>query len=230
MAPLPTARGVFAAATGPDGRIYALGGIDERGAALRTVEAYDVRTNTWSAVAPLPAVRSGHAAAKGPDGRIYALGGAGNGPLLAAVEAFTPGLPPTPRPTRPPRPTAKPTPPPPPSLTLDGVEALNTRYQPQRVFPRGASGYIRVRWAIRHLRRGAAGITIERRYYIPAGRGWELTKSSPIDQVVPAAGDGPSYQDSPFFAPLHYSAYRIAARIRFLGKWSASEGTTIRVR
>ncbi|MBJ7607865.1 MAG: hypothetical protein JF887_00325, partial [Candidatus Dormibacteraeota bacterium] len=39
VAPMPTARGFLAAATGPDGRIYAIGGY--KGGYLTTVEAYD---------------------------------------------------------------------------------------------------------------------------------------------------------------------------------------------
>jgi len=45
VAPLPTAREFLAAATGPDGRIYAIGGItaaDASGVVLASVEAYGV--------------------------------------------------------------------------------------------------------------------------------------------------------------------------------------------
>ncbi|MBV9281160.1 MAG: hypothetical protein JOZ41_13850 [Chloroflexi bacterium] len=107
-APLPTGRAELQAVTGPDGRIYAIGG----GAGSRcltspcdVVEAYDVRRNTWTAVAPLPHPRWVFAAAVGPDGRIYVLGGAGgimSGTPLTVVDAYTvvpAGQPlPTPRP------------------------------------------------------------------------------------------------------------------------------------
>src|ERR1700722_10261996 len=50
------ARDSVAAATGPDGRIYAIGGFDGSNH-LDRVEAYDVATNTWSTEAPLPVAR-----------------------------------------------------------------------------------------------------------------------------------------------------------------------------
>ena len=68
-------RARLAAATGPDGRIYAIGGLDIGGEPLTSVEAYDPRTRHWSTVASLHTPRFGVAAATGPDGRIYALGG-----------------------------------------------------------------------------------------------------------------------------------------------------------
>src|SRR5207302_1896654 len=51
VAPMPTVRSDLAAATGSDGRIYAIGGDTlsaGSGAFLDIVEAYDPRTNTWS--------------------------------------------------------------------------------------------------------------------------------------------------------------------------------------
>jgi PKD repeat protein len=86
---MPTAREGLAAVTGPDGRIYALGGYN--GAPLNTVEAYDPATNTWAAVAPMLNARYGLAAVAGPDGRIYALGGYNNNAgVLNTVEAYNP--------------------------------------------------------------------------------------------------------------------------------------------
>jgi hypothetical protein len=80
---LPTARRNLAAATGLDGRIYALGGdVDSTSSngkafltAVSTVEAFDPVSNTWAAVASLPAARSALAAATVPGGHIYAIGG-----------------------------------------------------------------------------------------------------------------------------------------------------------
>src|SRR2546427_4976019 len=62
VASLPTPRQLLAAAVGPDGRIYALGGADAAGNPLHTVEAYTITTNTWAAALPLPTARSGLAA------------------------------------------------------------------------------------------------------------------------------------------------------------------------
>jgi N-acetylneuraminic acid mutarotase len=90
-APMPTARVYLAAATGRDGRIYAIGGYNASGTPLNTVEAYTPSTNTWATMAPMPTARFGLAAATGPDGRIYAIGGSASGGAdLNTVEAYTP--------------------------------------------------------------------------------------------------------------------------------------------
>ncbi|MGH2457546.1 MAG: Kelch repeat-containing protein [Chloroflexota bacterium] len=73
-APLPTPRAELAAVTGPDGRIYAIGGTSGN-VSLATVEAYDPATNTWTTAAPLPQPRQDLAAVLGSDGRIYVIGG-----------------------------------------------------------------------------------------------------------------------------------------------------------
>ena len=81
----------LAAATGPDGRIYAIGGNDGT-SWLDRVEAYDTGTNTWTTVAPMPGgARGDLAAVTGPDGRIYAIGGFDNTlTALDRVEAYDP--------------------------------------------------------------------------------------------------------------------------------------------
>jgi WD40 repeat protein len=86
---MPTARGGLAAVTGPDGRIYAIGG-NAPGKSLNTVEAYDPTTNTWATVANMPTARVYLTAATGPDGRIYAIGGyqESDGKRLDTVEAY----------------------------------------------------------------------------------------------------------------------------------------------
>ena len=38
--PMPTARYALTAVTGPDGRLYAIGGYDSNGSSLNTMEAY----------------------------------------------------------------------------------------------------------------------------------------------------------------------------------------------
>jgi hypothetical protein len=86
---MPTARYLLAAATGCDGRIYAIGGYNGS-IILNTVEAYDPATNAWTTVAPMPTARWLLAAATGSDGRIYAIGGY-NGSILNTVEAYRPG-------------------------------------------------------------------------------------------------------------------------------------------
>lgn len=88
VAPMLTARDNLAAATGADGRIYAIGGTAPL--FVGTVEAYTLSTDSWSAGKPIPTALASLAAATGADGRIYAIGGnSANGPLNT-VEAYTP--------------------------------------------------------------------------------------------------------------------------------------------
>lgn len=93
VAPLPTARSALAVVTGPDGRIYAIGGgYPEALGSVSLLDAYDPSTNTWNAVTNMPTDRANLAAVMGPDGRIYAIGGSfwHEGPQgLSAVEAYT---------------------------------------------------------------------------------------------------------------------------------------------
>jgi len=89
VTPLPTPRNE--AATGTiNGVLYVVGGFDNNGNALGTVEAYDPTTNTWSERAPLPTPRS-YLAAGVVNGLLYAVGGLGQGfSAVATVEAYDP--------------------------------------------------------------------------------------------------------------------------------------------
>jgi hypothetical protein len=81
-------RSGLAAATGPDGRIYAIGGYDGTNV-LSRVEAYDTVSNTWSTMASMPGgAREGVAAAMGPDGRIHGIGGDDGTNNFSRVEAY----------------------------------------------------------------------------------------------------------------------------------------------
>jgi N-acetylneuraminic acid mutarotase len=69
--------------TGPDGRIYVLGGVAAQPqpdvtsvAGLSTVFIYDPGTRRWSRGKPMPDGRYNLAAVTGKDGRIYTIGGA----------------------------------------------------------------------------------------------------------------------------------------------------------
>ena len=75
VAPMHVPHAGFAAARGPDGRIYVAGGYTSGGTVLDTVEAYDPRTNAWTFLAPLPTRRMQFAGAFGSDGQFYAIGG-----------------------------------------------------------------------------------------------------------------------------------------------------------
>lgn len=94
-APMPTARAGLAAAVVGDS-IYAIGGRSVTGGpcgggALAAVERYDVKTNSWTAVAPLLSARSDLAAAT-VDGKIYVFGGctAGGGSIIGDVDVYDP--------------------------------------------------------------------------------------------------------------------------------------------
>jgi N-acetylneuraminic acid mutarotase len=72
LAPIPTLRGGFAAAVS-GGDILVIGGeIVER--ALRTVEAYDTRRNSWRTLDPMPTARHGIQAVVSEDA-VYVAGG-----------------------------------------------------------------------------------------------------------------------------------------------------------
>jgi N-acetylneuraminic acid mutarotase len=97
VAEMPTPRQYLAAVVGPDGLIYAIGGIREISGENVTgrVEAYDPERNAWTVRAPLPTPRYGLSAVVGVDGRIYAIGGQYQQSPLAdglsvIVEAYTP--------------------------------------------------------------------------------------------------------------------------------------------
>jgi hypothetical protein len=77
VAPLPNPRRGFVAATGADGRVYAIGGTNDQNI-LDTGDVYDPKTNRWSPIAPMPHPNFRSAGAAGSDGRIYIFGGTDN--------------------------------------------------------------------------------------------------------------------------------------------------------
>jgi hypothetical protein len=77
---MQTPRTQFGAATGPDGRIYAIGGYTDvvHGGpppSTQTVEAYDPLTDKWTYVSPTLDLSSRTEAVTGPNGKIYATNG-----------------------------------------------------------------------------------------------------------------------------------------------------------
>src|SRR5262249_51153379 len=91
LASLPGARKDLAAAAGPDGRIYAVGGQDSGNSdALNTLTAYNPTTNAWTTLAPMPTARHDLGAVFA-NGQLYALGGWGSAGSLATVEVYHPG-------------------------------------------------------------------------------------------------------------------------------------------
>ncbi len=94
LASLSSSRYALAAATAPDGSIFAIGGAVVGGDLSAVVEVYRPESNQWSAAPALPHTRYRLAAATGGDGRIYAIGGSdpgGEGAFLSSVVALTPG-------------------------------------------------------------------------------------------------------------------------------------------
>ena len=90
VAPLPTARDLLAAATGGDGRVYAIGGAGNSGPSSE-VDLYNPVTNAWAQVTPLPNAHYDLAAAVGGNGRVYAISGfVNNGTYSNEVDAYNP--------------------------------------------------------------------------------------------------------------------------------------------
>lgn len=75
-----------------EGRLYAVGGMNEHRARMSCVEAYDPREGRWVSVAPLGVPRSSAAVAVLQD-RLYAIGGnMGDTMIHATVECYVPAM------------------------------------------------------------------------------------------------------------------------------------------
>ena len=84
----------WGAATGPDGRIYALGGFsDTLGSTPSSLEIYYPSVNSWGMGADLPSPRYGPAVVA-DGGMIYSIGGLDGGTQspTAEVDAYDPTL------------------------------------------------------------------------------------------------------------------------------------------
>jgi N-acetylneuraminic acid mutarotase len=72
-----------------DGKIYAIGGAGPVYQALRTVEAYDPATDTWTTKSEMPTARQGLSTSV-VNGKIYAIGGgASSSASYTSVETFS---------------------------------------------------------------------------------------------------------------------------------------------
>ena len=91
LASMTTARALFAAVNGKDGRIRSVGGLTLKGLD-DSAEAYDPATNKWTAAATPGAVRRyAHAATQDATGNIYVVGGTSDGASpIADFEMFSP--------------------------------------------------------------------------------------------------------------------------------------------
>src|SRR5262249_50990566 len=85
-----TPRTLLGSATDTNHISYAIGGQDNNGTPLATVEAYNPTTNSWSFVAPLPQALYGESAVSDGAGHIYTFGGVGaNGAIANIVYRYT---------------------------------------------------------------------------------------------------------------------------------------------
>jgi N-acetylneuraminic acid mutarotase len=87
---LPVAMEGIAAAVGPDGLIYVMGGADYTPTIYNTLYSYDPATAgaTWVQRENMPTPRANLVAVTGPDGLIYAIGGGNTMGFLDNVEAY----------------------------------------------------------------------------------------------------------------------------------------------
>jgi N-acetylneuraminic acid mutarotase len=87
---LPFAREGMAAAVGPDGQIYVVGGADFAPTIYQTLYSYDPATAgaMWVKRENMPTPRANLVAVTGPDGLIYAIGGGGTMGFRDNVEAY----------------------------------------------------------------------------------------------------------------------------------------------
>ncbi len=74
FAPLPIPVNSPVLVTGPDGRIYAIGGMSGMNP-VATVQAYTPTIDSWQVVAPLPSPRTAFAATADVNGLLYVFGG-----------------------------------------------------------------------------------------------------------------------------------------------------------
>jgi len=92
---MPSPKVQFGLVSGPDKKIYVIGGGTETGnnasPFFKTVEIYDPNTDTWTipgwSESIMPTERKELGAALGSNGRIYAIGGANGGYIDANEEA-----------------------------------------------------------------------------------------------------------------------------------------------
>jgi MBG domain/Kelch motif/Immunoglobulin domain/Immunoglobulin I-set domain/Galactose oxidase, central domain len=84
-------RAELGSATDASGLVYAIGGQDNNGTPLATVEVYNPTNNAWTFLAPLPQALYGESAVSdGAGGHIYTFGGVGaNGVITNVVYRYT---------------------------------------------------------------------------------------------------------------------------------------------
>jgi hypothetical protein len=87
--PAARVRASLAAVSGPDGRVYLIGGVDTGGNYVGDVDIFDPATNSWATGTSMPTARAGLALCL-CGGLIYAIGGRNATPALPTVEVYSP--------------------------------------------------------------------------------------------------------------------------------------------
>jgi hypothetical protein len=83
-------RALLGYATDQQGNVYAIGGIDDNGTPLASMEYYTQSTNTWTFTAPLPQTLYAESAAYDGNGHIFTFGGVGAaGTILNSVYEYS---------------------------------------------------------------------------------------------------------------------------------------------
>jgi hypothetical protein len=82
-------RAEFGRATDANDLTYAIGGLDNNGTPLASMEVYTPSTNTWTYLASLPQALYGESAVSDGAGHIYVFGGVANGAISTAVYRYT---------------------------------------------------------------------------------------------------------------------------------------------
>jgi hypothetical protein len=85
---MPTARSSPLAATGPDGKIYVAGGLDDFGVPLDTFEVLDRATGQWSSLPPMP-TRAGPASGGFIGTQLYVLTWVAAGQIIQLYDLST---------------------------------------------------------------------------------------------------------------------------------------------
>jgi hypothetical protein len=90
VASMQTPRKLLGYATDQQGKVYAIGGIDDNGTPLASAEYYTQSTNNWTFTARLPQTLYAESAAYDGNGHIFTFGGVGaGGTILNTVYEYT---------------------------------------------------------------------------------------------------------------------------------------------
>lgn len=89
MAPLTISNGYTSAHAVLSGRLFVIGGSNQKSSFIKSVECYDPSTDEWEIVAPMRHQRQS-AAACALNGFIYVFGGQDGEILLKSIERYDP--------------------------------------------------------------------------------------------------------------------------------------------